>query len=228
MHGLILTAAGSSTRFGGGGSKVLADLEGEPVIRRALAAFEAALEDLAVVVTARPEDEATFRALMPAARVVTGGDSRQASVALGLAALPADVGIVFVHDAARPLVTPGVIERVLAGAREGGAAAAVLPVRDTLHRMETAGSRSPTLAPGVDRGDLARAQTPQAARADLLRRAFEAAAADGFAGTDEVSLLLRAGIPVTAVAGTLTNIKITEPDDLELARLIVRGRSMGR
>ncbi len=225
MDGLVLTAAGSSTRFGGETSKVLLDLAGKPVLVRALAPFRTVVPDLAVVITARPADVDAFQALVPDATIVTGGRTRQASVALGMDALPAGVETIYVHDGARPLVSRAVIERVRDAVDSDGAAAAVLPVRDTLHRLEAGTSSWPTLGPGVDRSDLARAQTPQAARAPLLRRAFEAAAAAGFEGTDEVSLLAHAGIRVVAVPGTLINIKITEPEDLELARAMHEQRS---
>lgn len=221
MDGLVLTAAGASTRFGGEGSKVLADLAGQPVIARALAPFRAVLHDLVVVVPARAQDAAAIAAALPGVEVVAGGATRQASVRNGLDALPADLDLIFVHDAARPLVTRAVVERVAGAARREGAAAAVLPVRETLHRYGDTDEVGPLLSPGVAREGLAQAQTPQAARADILRAAFAAAEADRFTGTDEVSLLLRRGVAVSAVAGTLTNIKITQAEDLELARRIV-------
>jgi 2-C-methyl-D-erythritol 4-phosphate cytidylyltransferase len=142
-------------------------------------------------------------------------------VARGLDALPPDLDLVIVHDAARPLVTPAVVERVVAAARRHGAAAAVLPVRDTLHRVGSTEGIGPVLSPGVGREGLARAQTPQAARAHLLRAAFAAARAGGGGATDEVGLLLALGVAVVPVAGTLTNIKITEREDLDLALRIL-------
>jgi 2-C-methyl-D-erythritol 4-phosphate cytidylyltransferase len=225
MDGLVLTAAGDSKRFGTGTPKVLAELGGVPVLLRALDPFRAVLTDVVVAVTTRRADLDAVRALVGDARIVIGGASRQESVARAVAALPDDVDVIFVHDAARPLVTSGVIERVRDAARTDGAAACVVPVRDTLHRMTSEPGSSSALGPGVDRAGLARAQTPQAARATLLRRALARAEADGFEATDEVSLLLHDGTPVTAVAGTPTNIKITDRGDLALARLIIERRT---
>ena len=128
-HGLVLTAAGASTRFGGGPSKVLRPLAGVPVLARAARAFREALGALPTVVTGRPEDLEALRALVrsePAlagAVVVTGGETRQASVAAGVFSLPPGVDVVFVHDAARPLVSPDLVRRVADAAARAGAAA---------------------------------------------------------------------------------------------------------
>jgi 2-C-methyl-D-erythritol 4-phosphate cytidylyltransferase len=226
MHGLVLTAAGSSTRFGRGGvSKVLRTIAGKPVLLRALAPFRIAVRDLAVVVTARVEDVAAIRRLvLPEVRVVPGGETRQESVRRGVEALPADVAVVLVHDAARPLLSADLVRAVLAAAVRDGAAAAVLGVTDSLHRLVPNAGGDPRIGDGVDRARLVAAQTPQAARADLLRRAIAEAEASGASDTDEIGLLRRAGIPVTAVEGERWNLKITVPEDLELAeRLLDEG-----
>jgi 2-C-methyl-D-erythritol 4-phosphate cytidylyltransferase len=227
MHGLVLTAAGGSTRFGGGASKVLLDLCGKPVLCHSLDTFRAALPGIVVVVTTRAEDENQVRGLAADATVLRGGETRQASVARGVAALPDDIEVVMVHDAARPLATVPLVTAVLDAALAHGAAAAVTPVADTLHGLRgTLGDHEAWLtADGADRHALAAAATPQAARSGLLREAIRAAEADGVLCTDEVGLLLRIGARVAAVPGDATNVKITTPTDLELAACILEARA---
>lgn len=214
MIGVVLTAAGSSTRMGTGQSKVLARLGDRTVLEHALGRVREALPDALVVVTTRPEDEARVKALCPQARVVLGGASRQASVARGLAALPAQVTHVLVHDAARPLASPDLFRRTLAAVQEQGAAVAALPASDTLHALEAPGARR--LAGTLDRESLVSAQTPQGARADWLRAALERAERLGLKATDEAGLLREAGHPVVVVPGEPWNLKLTRREDLPL------------
>lgn len=222
MDGLVLLAAGSSRRYGGSLSKVLRPLAGKPVLVRALAPFLVAVERMALVVVLRPEDRVAVKRLLPRAPTVDGGDTRAESVRNGLAALPEAVEIVLVHDAARPLVSAGVVRRVLAAARKHGAAATVVRVLDSLHRVEGATREKPAfLREPVDRSTLVAAQTPQAARADLLRRAFEETGEEGLDATDEATLLGRVGIPVVPVLGDPTNLKITTSTDLALAERLL-------
>ncbi len=225
MDGLVLTAAGSSRRFGGGTSKVLLDLRGRPVIARALEPFLEALPSLAVVVTAREEDRARLEAALAGARVVAGGATRQASVARGLQALPPEVEVVLVHDAARPLLGADLVRRVAAAARAHGAALPALPVGDSLHALTPDGTR---LLHTVAREGLVAAQTPQAARRELLARAHAHAAARALEATDEAGLLLAAGIPVAVVPGEARNLKLTRPEDLVVARALLGPDAPGR
>ncbi|MBL9086600.1 MAG: 2-C-methyl-D-erythritol 4-phosphate cytidylyltransferase [Planctomycetia bacterium] len=225
-YGLVLTAAGSSRRFGGDTSKVLLLLGGVPVVARAAAAFRAALGTLPTVLTARADDLEALRALarrdpaLAGAVVVEGGATRQESVARGVASLPPGLDVVLVHDAARPLVTPDLVRRVADAAARDGAAAPALPVRDSVHRADPSGRLVETL----DREALRTVQTPQAARAALLRRALDLAEQRGTVATDEVALLVAAGIPVTAVAGDPDNVKLTVPADLTFARNVLEAR----
>ncbi len=223
MHGLVLTAAGASTRFGGGATKVLQDLAGKPVLCHALDTFRAALPDLAVVVTARAADVARVQEVAGDAQVVAGGATRQASVRLGVAALPDDVDVILVHDAARPLVRAADVVAVVVAAQTHGAAIAAAPVTDTLHRAERPAHDDGTrpLDGVIDRGGLLAAQTPQAARAGLLREALAKAAAEEFEGTDEAAVLRHAGVEVVACPFLPTNLKITTPLDLAVARRIL-------
>jgi 2-C-methyl-D-erythritol 4-phosphate cytidylyltransferase len=153
------------------------------------------------------------------AAVVAGGAERQASVACGLRAVPAAATVILVHDGVRPCVTPALVSRVAAAARTDGAAIAALPVAETLKQGADGWVRTT-----VSREGVWAVQTPQAFRADLLREAHRRAAADGVLGTDEAALVERLGVPVRLVPGLPGNVKITRPDDLPLARALLRGR----
>ena len=154
-------------------------------------------------------------------RVVQGGDHRQQSVSNALARLVADTGcadddVVLVHDAARPLIDPATIERTIDAVAEHGAAIVGLPAVDTIKQVERT-AHGAIVTATIPRERIVQAQTPQGARCGLLRKAFAEAAADGFEGTDEASLLERAGVVVAVVPGSAKNFKITQPGDLELA-----------
>jgi 2-C-methyl-D-erythritol 4-phosphate cytidylyltransferase len=190
------------------------------MLAKTLSVFQAVSAIDAIVVIVPPGDEAYCRdeiveryGLSKVTRIVAGGATRQESVACGLRALGRDVTMAVIHDAARPFVMTALLERVIDAAAASGAAIAALPVVDTLKR------RSPTDggAITVDRDGLWTAQTPQAFRHSLLIEAYERAAADGFIGTDDASLVERLGQPVTLVEGHPTNIKITTPDDFQVA-----------
>ena len=146
-------------------------------------------------------------------RLVEGGARRQDSVRNGLDALGEDVSWVVVHDGARPLVTPELMERCLLGAAETGAAIAALPVVDTVKVSDVDGFIEATRP----RDGLWLAQTPQVARRELLVRAMEWAEANDFEGTDEAALLEAAGVRVKLVEGSAGNIKVTTPGDMERA-----------
>jgi 2-C-methyl-D-erythritol 4-phosphate cytidylyltransferase/2-C-methyl-D-erythritol 2,4-cyclodiphosphate synthase len=147
--------------------------------------------------------------------VCAGGRRRQDSVRAGLAHLDDGIDIVLVHDGARPLVDQNTITRCCRAAREHGAAIAAIPVKDTLKKVDADGVVLST----VDRQGLWQAQTPQAMRPALLQLAYSLAGSED--ATDEASLLERAGIEVTIVEGSETNLKITRPEDLRLAEIIM-------
>jgi 2-C-methyl-D-erythritol 4-phosphate cytidylyltransferase/2-C-methyl-D-erythritol 2,4-cyclodiphosphate synthase len=214
----VVVAAGRSERMGT--DKLTADLAGRPVLAWSLAAIAASpiVERIALVV--RPgQGDAPRPAWMPAkvTSIVEGGARRQESVAAGVRALQG-AGIehgrvVLVHDGARPLVTPALVEAVAHAAAEHGAAIPVLPVAETLKRID-----GDAVTATLDRTALATAQTPQGIRWDVLERALgRVTATDAAELTDEAALLEAAGIAVHAVAGEAANLKITRPDDLALA-----------
>jgi 2-C-methyl-D-erythritol 4-phosphate cytidylyltransferase len=153
--------------------------------------------------------------------VVEGGDHRQESVANALQAISAqDDDIVLVHDAVRPFVEVETIQAVIAGVKKTGAAIAGVPAVDTIKKVErTAQGAVITLT--IPREQVVMAQTPQGALYKIMRKAFDDAAADGFTGTDEASLIERAGHEVTVVMGSPRNIKITTPADMELAEFFM-------
>lgn len=212
----IVLAAGASTRMGA--DKLWADLDGRPVLAHALAAFGLAPEVTRIVVVAPIERHEAIRALGSAlpATCVEGGARRQDSVAAGIAAAP-DAAWYLVHDGARPLVTPALIARVLAGARLAGGAVPAVPVVDTIKRvvLEDGTER---VEETVDRTALRAVQTPQAFRGDLLRRAHSEVREDA---TDDAAMLERLGLPVAVVDGERTNLKLTTPADLMVARALL-------
>jgi 2-C-methyl-D-erythritol 4-phosphate cytidylyltransferase len=140
---------------------------------------------------------------------VVGGAERQDSVRAGLKALPEGAELVAVHDAARPLVRPEDVTRVVEAARRDGAAILATPVRDTVKRV-----RQGRVIETPERSECWAAQTPQVFRVRILREAMAKAAADGVVGSDDAQIVERLGVPVTVVEGDPRNIKLTFPEDL--------------
>ena len=216
-NGAIIVAAGSGQRMGGA-DKLLRPLDGRPLIAYSIAAFAASndVDRMVIVASLSNLDPITAitAQLAPDARVVLGGARRQDSVRAGLDALD-DVDYVIVHDGARPLVNEIMIEAVLQGAIETGAAICAIPVNDTIKRA----SDDNLIAGTIDRRSLRQAQTPQAFRRDLLLRAHEQDDADA---TDDAALIERLGEPVRLVPGSPRNIKVTTPDDLHVAEALLQ------
>jgi len=154
--------------------------------------------------------------------MVEGGDHRQQSVANALAGIKAAADdIVLVHDAVRPFVDAELIAAVIAAAAKHGAAIAGVPAVDTIKQVERA-AEGAIITSTIPRERIVQAQTPQGFRYELIKRAFDSAAADGFSGTDEASLVERLGESVWVVMGSARNIKITTPADMELAEYLMR------
>lgn len=222
----LVLAAGRGERFGAPIPKAFLPLDGRPLVVRAIEALAARPEVERIVPVLPAADLERFAALgrdfagaEKLAPAVAGGAERQDSMRAGLAALPADVEWVAVHDAARPLVRPEDVGRVLAAAARTGAALLAVPVRDTLKRV-----REGRVAETLARAECWAAQTPQVFRAALLREALAKAEAEGFQGTDDAQLVERLGAAVEIVAGDPANLKITWPEDLVLAEAIWRQR----
>jgi 2-C-methyl-D-erythritol 4-phosphate cytidylyltransferase/2-C-methyl-D-erythritol 2,4-cyclodiphosphate synthase len=207
---IVVVAAGSSTRFGK--DKLEAPLGGGTVLDRAVASVRAAFPEapLALVVRGDHVDAARTRWESQGVLVVAGGAHRQDSVRNGFAALdPPDDAVVVIHDGARPFVPAGDVARVVEAAAEHGAAILAAPLVDTVKRLRSDGSVETT----VPREKLARALTPQAFRAGVLRRAWEAVG--DAVWSDEAALVERVGGRVMAVSGDPRNVKLTHPEDLE-------------
>jgi 2-C-methyl-D-erythritol 4-phosphate cytidylyltransferase/2-C-methyl-D-erythritol 2,4-cyclodiphosphate synthase len=214
----VIVAAGASRRMGGG-DKLGADLGGQPLVAWAVNAMAAARSVRRLIFVAAPEMVeyvAHLECLRDTdATIVAGGAQRSDSVLAGVRA--ADADIVLVHDGARPLVSPTLVDAVARAAAEHGAAIPVVHVSDSLKSVT-----ADVMSGAVEREGLVAAQTPQGARRELLLAAF--AAADGRTFSDEASMLQAHGVTVATIAGDVSNIKVTRPDDLELVRSIARGR----
>ncbi|MFT3888818.1 MAG: 2-C-methyl-D-erythritol 4-phosphate cytidylyltransferase [Arachnia sp.] len=223
----VVVAAGSGSRLGAAVPKALVDLEGVPLVRRAVDAL-AAGGVTEVVVTIPDGHREAFAAALTGVEIplqlVVGGDTRQESVRLGLAALAApDDAVVLVHDAARCLVPAAVVRAAADAIRDGAAAAVpVVPVVDSIRRVD---GDTNTI---VDRAALRAVQTPQSARLGTLRAAHERVRADGVEVTDDASVCEYAGCAVALVPGHADALKITTPVDLILARAILHERKEPR
>jgi 2-C-methyl-D-erythritol 4-phosphate cytidylyltransferase len=229
---VILPAAGIGTRMAAGSHaaapKQFLTVGGVPVLVRSVKAFLDVSRVDAVCVAVRPtelervEEQIREHKLGPRVHVVEGGDSRQESVGNALAALECcDDDVVLVHDAVRPLIDAATIERTIDAVERHGAAIVGLPAVDTIKQVERTAEGAIVTAT-IPRERIVLAQTPQGARVELLRRAFAEAETDGFAGTDEASLLERAGVEVAVVLGSAKNFKITQPGDIELAEFYLQ------
>jgi 2-C-methyl-D-erythritol 4-phosphate cytidylyltransferase len=233
---VILPAAGLGTRMAPGHAahtapKQFLELAGVPILIHTLRAFAVVPEVFSVVVAVRATEMERLSAQVKEhgfaerVRVVEGGDTRQESVSNALRALDChDDDIVLVHDAVRPLIDPAVIRRTIDAVEKHGAAIVGLPALDTIKQVERTADGAIVTAT-IPREYIVQAQTPQGFRCGLLRRAFAEAEADGFAGTDEASVVERAGADVFVVPGSASNLKITQPGDLELAEFYLKQRS---
>jgi 2-C-methyl-D-erythritol 4-phosphate cytidylyltransferase len=221
----VIVAGGSSQRMGF--DKLLALLGDKPVLAHTIDAFERTESVREIILVARAERVAEFEELIRQSdfkkvrRVVTGGKHRQDSVQAGLSSLSADTNYIAVHDAARPLVMPEQIERVLAMAREHGAASIAEPVIDTLKRAD----ENRLVTGGVSRDGLYAMQTPQIFARELLERAYANVAEKNLSVTDEVSAVEHLGAKVVLVPNDEWNVKITYPRDLFLAQAALARRS---
>jgi len=238
---VIIPAAGLGTRMQTSSarsrkkapSKQFKELGGVPILVHTLRKFAATDAVHEIVVALRKDEIEGFRAqqekqfseiLCKPVSFVEGGEHRQDSVANAMATLSAAPDdIVLVHDAVRPFVTPEIIGEVIAAASKYHAAIAGWPAVDTVKQVErTAGGA--VIKATIPRASVVMAQTPQGFRYDILKKAFDEAAADGFIGTDEASLIERDGLDVAVVMGSPRNIKITTPADMELAEFYLNGR----
>jgi len=219
---VVIPAAGSGTRIGGGTAKQFQLLRGEPVLLHTVRLFsQCPLVDEIVVVT---NDLETARQLIgdlpKVTRIVSGGKERQFSVQAGLRSVPARPRIVCVHDAARPLLPALLLESVLRSAAQYPAQVVAVPTKDTVKIVDAEGVVIST----PDRSSVWSVQTPQVFWAEAMEEAFDLADTAGFLGTDCASLVERVGRRVQIHLGSYENIKLTTPEDFVLAELILDRR----
>ena len=225
----LVAAAGSSSRMGGV-DKLLQPLDGVPVLARTLTALQLAAGVGEIVIAAREEDILEFSQLCrtygisKCSKVVRGGESRAHSVLLAALEASPEAELLAVQDGARPLVTPELIDRVIAAAARCSAAVPAVPVKDTVKLSRQDGAVEETL----ERGRLRAAQTPQVFEASLLKAALQSALEQGAPVTDDASAVERLGKTVFLVDGGEENLKITTPLDLAVAEAILQGREGAR
>ena len=217
--GAVIVAAGSASRMGGI-DKVMAELDGEPMVVKSVRAFQNCDAIREIVVVTRPDLIVPIQDLCSGfdkvTAVVAGGKDRPGSVTNGLNALSSKVKLAAIHDGARPLISFQVIDRAVRAANTYGAAAPAIPVKDTI-KVVQGGIVKET----PERKHLFAVQTPQVFDFDLLRGALKKAAEDKAEITDDCSAVERMGMSVKIVEGDERNLKITTPMDLTIAKLLL-------
>ena len=214
--------------------KQFLELKGLPILIHSLKAFASVPRIAGIYVAVRRTEVDRVKAqiadyaeqygLAGKVHVVEGGDNRQESVAHALAAIAgSDDDIILVHDAVRPLIDTATIERTIDAVAEHGAAIVGLPAVDTVKQVERT-AHGALVTSTIPREFVVLAQTPQGFRSGLLHRAFAEATEDGFVGTDEASVVERAGHAIAVVPGSQVNLKITQPGDLALAEFYLNQR----
>ena len=217
----VVAAGGRGERMGG--PKQYMHLAGRPLFLWSLQTLAGCPEVDGVVLVAPPDDLDRVRGLtgdFPGLQVVAGGETRQESVWLGLQCVPGDTDWVVVHDAARPLLAGKDLLAVLAAARSFGAGVLAVPVKDTVKTAGADGLVKETLP----RDNLWSVQTPQVFRYDWLLAAHRRARRDGVTAYDDAALLEMDGKPVKLVSGSYDNIKVTTPEDLLVAGILMGGK----
>jgi 2-C-methyl-D-erythritol 4-phosphate cytidylyltransferase len=221
----IIAAAGSGRRFGGEVKKQFQLLCGKPILSYSIESFQKS-RLVAEIILVVPEDSVSYCheeivdkfGFKKVTKIISGGEERQNSVEIGFNSISDKTDIVVVHDGVRPFITVKTIEEVIKEAIKSGGAIAAIPVKDTVKKSSTENYIERT----IPRDSLWLAQTPQAFRYDVLKRAIERAKEDGFIGTDESSLVERVDIRVKLVKGSEFNIKITTEEDLLFGELILK------
>lgn len=220
----ILAGAGVGLRMGEAGSgKLFLPLAGRPLVLHSLRTFQDCELVERIYLVVNPQDRARLESeILPAASItkleplVMGGEERQDSVFNVLRAMPAEPGMVLVHDVARPLVTAGLIQRVAAALEGSDGAVPVIPLRDTV--KEVTGQ---WVVRTWDREKFRAVQTPQGFKLEALLDAHERAAREGFRATDDAALLEHYRFSVGAVQGERENLKVTFPEDVAIAEALL-------
>lgn len=224
MVSAIIVAAGQGVRMANSIPKQYLLLGDQPILAYSLTAFDLcrSVDTLYLVVPESDVDYCRHKILAPLklsmdVQLVPGGSHRQFSVYNGLCKIEGKKGIVVIHDGVRPFVNPDHIHACIQGAKETGACIVAVPVADTLKKV----NRSGLIVNTIDREGVWLAQTPQAFEYDLITKAHEKAMADGFIASDDALLMERLGREVKIVAGSRNNLKITTPEDFQIARAML-------
>jgi 2-C-methyl-D-erythritol 4-phosphate cytidylyltransferase len=225
----VIAAAGSSSRMGEGSSKQFLFLNKIPVIVYTLRAFDAAQTVDSIVVVCRQQDAVRMKKtilkfdIQKVSHIFSGGNTRQKSVAAGIAAVPPETDWLIIHDGDRPFISPELIDGCVRSAYRTGASALAVPVKDTVKSVD----RDRNVVSTLPRENLWAVQTPQVFRKDLYLKALREAECKSEDYTDDCQLLEHAGIPVHLCMGSYDNIKLTVPEDIPLAEMILKqGTSM--
>lgn len=224
QYEVVLPAAGSGKRMGAGQNKLFLQLVNKPILIHTLNVFEADINCTGIWLAVKPEERAFIESLLAENNITKvkgmpdGGEERQHSVHSCIKEMD-NVEIVLVHDAARPFITPDIIEKLANTAFEKGAAIAGVRAKDTMKKV-----RNGVITETVDRDSLWMIQTPQAFRFDLLAEAEDVAEKIGFLGTDEAMLVERLGHEVHIVESSYENVKMTTKEDLIFGEAILISR----
>jgi 2-C-methyl-D-erythritol 4-phosphate cytidylyltransferase len=225
----IIVAAGKGLRMKDSTKKQYLSVAGVPIIVHTLRAFDAcdAIDKIYLVIPKEDLDFCRHEIISVAGcdtdiELVDGGPTRQDSVYNGLQAITTQNSIIVIHDGVRPLISDDQIKACILGAQTHGGCILGLPAFDTLKRVDSAN----TILETVDRNAIWLAQTPQAFRYDLISKAHANANRHGLTATDDASLVERLGLAVKVIEGSRQNIKITNPDDLKLARGLLEKRGV--
>jgi len=220
----IIVAAGKSERMGGGTDKAFLNLGSRPVVAWSLLAFEKNVDVDSIILVVRKDQVTAAKAvarmfgISKLAKIVSGGTRRQDSVQAGLKEVDSDTRIVVVHDGARPCVTQEVISDVIKSARRGAASVTGCRIRDAVKIVE----KGTTITSTVDRAKYWMVQTPQAFPYSMLRKAYAAVEADNKDVFDDAQAVELSGETVKICESEKPNLKITTPEDLQIAAAILK------
>ncbi|PKN38301.1 MAG: bifunctional 2-C-methyl-D-erythritol 4-phosphate cytidylyltransferase/2-C-methyl-D-erythritol 2,4-cyclodiphosphate synthase [Deltaproteobacteria bacterium HGW-Deltaproteobacteria-2] len=227
----IIPAGGAGKRLKTHVAKQYLMLNQLPVLIHTLQVFQKSKIINDIVLVLPPDDLASVRQklidkyeLTKVTSIIAGGKERQDSVRNGLAAIDGKCDFVLIHDAVRPLITEKMIRQVAAAAKATGAASLGVKAKDTI--KET--GKYDIVSVTIPRHNLWLTQTPQAFKFEILKKAYKKAYNENFYGTDDASLVERIGVKVKMIAGSYDNIKITTPEDLVMARALLKNKSGGK
>jgi len=225
MIAAIIVAAGKGLRMAGPLRKQYLELEGLPILAHTLTVFDACdlIDGIFLVLPQEDIDYCRAKVLDPLSltksiRLVSGGIRRQDSVYAGLNEIDQRYGIIVIHDGVRPFLTSDHLVDCIKSAQKFGACILGIPAYDTLKRVDS----SDRILDTLPRENVWLAQTPQAFHYDVIKKAHENARRDGYAATDDASLVERMGGKVKIINGSRNNIKITRPEDFDIAKYLLR------